>query len=96
MMQPNVTYEPQLFPRPGTPNADVRVGVVTIAGSLRWMDLGEPRDRLFARVHWSPDSKSVAVERLNRVQNQIDLLLADAASGAARVATSGIRTGSTS
>jgi dipeptidyl-peptidase 4 len=83
MMQPKAVYEPELFPQPGTPNADVRLGVVTTAGELKWMDLGEPRGRLLARVYWSPDSRSVAALRLNRVQNEIDLMLADSRTGAA-------------
>jgi dipeptidyl-peptidase-4 len=81
MLQPKAQLEPQLFPQPGTPNAQLRLGVVTTAGVLRWMDLGEPRDRLVARVYWSPDSLSLAVERLNRVQNELDLLLVDAQGG---------------
>jgi dipeptidyl-peptidase 4 len=84
-LEPKAVYEPQLFPQPGTPNADVRLAVVTLSGRLRWMDLGEPRDRLMARVHWSPDSRSIAVQRLNRMQNQLDLLFADPATGASRV-----------
>jgi dipeptidyl-peptidase-4 len=84
-LQPKAVYEPQLFPQPGTPNADVRLAVVTLSGQIRWMDLGDPRDRLLARVHWSPNSKAVAVQRLNRIQSQIDLLLADAATGASRL-----------
>ena len=49
------------------------------------MDLGDPRDRLLARVYWSPDSRALAVERLNRVQNRLDLHLAEAATGTARI-----------
>ena len=77
--------EPQRYPQAGTPNADVRVGVVPAAGgATRWMELGEPRGFLIARVHWSPDSTHLAIERMNRVQNHLDLLLADAGLGTAR------------
>jgi dipeptidyl-peptidase-4 len=80
-------FEPERYPKAGDPNADVRVGIVpATGGETRWMDLGETRDYLLARVAWLPDSQAVAVERLNRVQNRLDLLIADAASGAARVA----------
>ena len=79
-------YEPQRYPQAGTPNADVRVGVVGAGGgATRWMNLGETRDALIARVQWLPDSSGVAVERLNRVQNKLDLMVADPASGNARV-----------
>jgi dipeptidyl-peptidase 4 len=77
--------EPERFPQAGTPNADVRVGVVAATGgATRWMDLGEPRGVLISRVYWAPDSSKLAVERMNRVQNQMDLLFADAATGSAR------------
>jgi dipeptidyl-peptidase-4 len=37
-------------------------------------------------VNWLPDSKHVAVQRLNRAQTNLDLMIADAATGASRVA----------
>lgn len=78
-------YEPQRYPKAGDPNADVRVGVVPAQGGpTRWLDFGDPRDVLLARLHWLPDSGSVAVQRLNRIQNRLDLLLADIGSGSVR------------
>ncbi len=77
--------EPERYPQAGTPNADVHLGVVDAAGgSTRWMDLGNPRDALLARVYWTPDSSRLAVKRFNRVQNQLDLMLADPSTGASR------------
>jgi dipeptidyl-peptidase-4 len=77
--------EPERYPQAGTPNADVHVGVVPAkGGNTRWMDLGEARGFLIARVHWTPDSSKLAIERLNRVQNQLDLMLADVGAGSAR------------
>lgn len=76
--------EPERYPKAGTPNADVRIGVVNASGGeTRWMDLGEPRLHLYPRVNWTPDSKSVAVHRLNRVQDHFEILYADAKSGVA-------------
>lgn len=78
--------EPQRYPKAGQPNADVRVGVVAAAGgATKWMDYGETRDFLTARVHWSPDSKSVLVHRLNRVQNHLWIAAADVQTGRSRV-----------
>ena len=77
--------EPERYPQAGTPNADVHVGVVPAkGGDTRWMDLGEARGFLIARVHWTPDSSLLLIQRMNRVQNSLDLMLADAASGGAR------------
>jgi len=78
--------EPERFPQPGTPNADVRLGVVSAdGGPTRWMDLGETRGHLLARVYWSPDSRALAYERLNRIQNHLDLGLADVHTGASKL-----------
>jgi dipeptidyl-peptidase-4 len=76
--------EPERYPKAGDPNADVRVGVAPAAGGpTRWMDLGETRGFLIARVDWLPSGDGLAVQRLNRVQNRLDLLLADPSSGSA-------------
>jgi dipeptidyl-peptidase-4 len=77
--------EVERYPKAGDPNAEVRVGVVdTEGGPTRWMDAGEPRDHLMARVHWFPDSTKLALMRLNRVQDKLDLLSADIANGSSR------------
>jgi dipeptidyl-peptidase-4 len=78
--------EPERYPKAGDPNAEVRVGIVpATGGETKWMDLGEPRGFLLARVVWSPDSRAVMAERLNRVQNKLDLLLADISTGASHL-----------
>lgn len=78
--------EPERYPQAGDPNADVRVGVVSAQGGpARWMDLGETRDALIARVQWLPNGREIAVERLNRIQNRLDLMLANVETGNARV-----------
>ncbi len=75
--------EPERYPPAGTANADVHVGVVPASGGVtRWMDLGETRGTLVARVYWTPDSTRLAIERMNRTQNHLDLVLADASGGA--------------
>jgi dipeptidyl-peptidase-4 len=76
--------EPERYPKAGDPNADVRVGVAPAdGGPTRWMDLGETRGYLIARVDWLPSGEGLAVQRLNRVQNRLDLLLADPSTGSA-------------
>ena len=42
------------------------------------------RDR-GVKVNWAPDSKGVVYQRLNRIQNHLDLGLADVHSGVARI-----------
>ena len=83
--------EPERYPKAGDPNAEVRVGIVSVVdrekagGETKWMALGETRGTLLARVVWSPTSRSVMAERINRVQNKLDLLMADISTGASHV-----------
>lgn len=74
------------YPETGTKNSAVRVGVVSGAGgATRWIAVpGDPRDNYIARIEWTPDSKELVIEHLNRLQNQNDVLLADAETGAVR------------
>ena len=77
--------EPERYPKAGDPNAEVRLGVVSPAGGeTKWMDVGDPRGFLLSRVVWSPSSRAIMAERLNRVQNQLDLLLVDIGTGASK------------
>jgi dipeptidyl-peptidase-4 len=83
-LQMAAVSEPQRYPKAGTPNADVRVGVVAAAGGdTKWMDYGETRDHLLARIHWTPDSQKVVAHRLNRVQNHLMVIAADRETGRA-------------
>jgi dipeptidyl-peptidase 4 len=83
MSSPVGAIEYERYPQAGERNPIVRVGVVPVAGGeTTWMDTGADTDVYLARVEWLPDSRRVAIERLNRAQNRLDLLLCDAASGA--------------
>jgi dipeptidyl-peptidase-4 len=74
------------YPKAGDANPAVRVGVVAVRGGApKWMDTGAEKDIYLARVDWLPDSRRLAIQRLNRGQTKLDLLLADAATGRAQV-----------
>ena len=87
------------YPKPGTTNSAARIGVVGAdGGETRWMQTpGDPRDSYLARLEWR-DADTLAIQQLNRLQNQQDLLSADAAIGPRRRARSATdpRRGSTS
>lgn len=69
--------EPERYPQAGTPNSDVRLGVVDLdTTKTRWMDFGETRDYLLARVHWL-NAREVAVQRFTRTQDKMEFLSAD-------------------
>jgi dipeptidyl-peptidase 4 len=79
-LYPTLTRIP--YPKVGTTNSAVRVGVVSAeGGDTRWMQVpGDPRDNYLSRLEWL-DSGTVAIQQLNRLQNQNDLLLGDAVTG---------------
>jgi dipeptidyl-peptidase 4 len=68
-------YEPERYPQVGENNADVHLGVAPAAGGpTRWLEVGDTRNSyLIARAGWMPDSRSVYVTRMNRVQNRLEL-----------------------
>ena len=77
---------PIQYPKAGTTNSAVRIGVVNAGGgATRWLDIqGDPRNIYLARLEWAANSDQVVVQRLNRLQNTLDVLLGDAATGAAQ------------
>lgn len=73
------------YPQAGEANPIVHVGVVAVSGGeTKMMDTGSETDMYIPRVDWLPDSRGVAIQRLNRAQNRLDLLFADAATGASQ------------
>jgi len=79
------TFE-QRYPAAGTNNVDVSLYVVdpTSAKKVK-VDLGPDKDIYLVRVDWSPDGKTLYVQRENRVQSQLDMLTVDPLTGKSRV-----------
>src|SRR5579859_1671334 len=74
--------EEERYPVAGGANPIVHVYVTSAnGGKARLMDTGSETDQYIPRVDWLADSKQVAIERMNRKQNQLELLFADANSG---------------
>jgi dipeptidyl-peptidase-4 len=73
------------YPLAGTTNSAVRAGVIAAGGGpVTWMKLpGDPRQHYIARLQWA-DAGTLLVQQLNRFQNTVGYLLADAGTGAAR------------
>ena len=64
------------YPRAGEKNAVPRVVVYdTYYKSLKTMDIGQETDIYIPRIRWTNSSESLAVFRLNRNQNKLDMLL---------------------
>ncbi|HXW97994.1 MAG TPA: S9 family peptidase [Gemmatimonadales bacterium] len=78
--------KPVQYPKAGTTNSAVRVGVVSAAGgATRWMRIpGDPRNVYVARMEWAGNSREVVMQHLNRLQNTLTILVGDAATGVTR------------
>lgn len=76
----------QRYPATGTPNVEIRIGVIQLpSGETTWMDIGDNADIYVARVSWFPDGSHIALQRLSRDQQTLDLLKIDAQDGSSRV-----------
>lgn len=74
------------YPKVGTTNSAVRIGVISASGgATKWMSVpGDPRNIYLARMDWRSDSATLIIQRLNRLQNTNDVLMADAKTGNVR------------
>ena len=76
----------QRYPAAGKANAEVRLFVRPLASEEAVeIDLGDNRDIYLARVNWLPDSQSLLLQRQSRDQRTLDLMRAEAATGASAV-----------
>jgi len=84
---PSGEAEMERYPTAGGANPIVRVFVASLSGGeARVMDTGAETDIYIPRVNWLTDSKYVAIQRLNRTQTTLELLIADTSTGSTRVA----------
>ena len=76
----------QRYPRAGAANAKLQLFTMRPDGTqLAQVDLGANDDFYLARVDWSPDGKTLYVQRESRDQKTLDLLRVDPLTGASRV-----------
>jgi dipeptidyl-peptidase-4 len=83
-LYPTLTYIP--YPKAGTVNSAVRVGIVSAdGGQTKWINTpGDPRANYIAMMDWANNSDEIVLQHLNRLQNTDQLMLADAKTGAVR------------
>ncbi len=80
-LYPTITEFP--YPKVGTKNSAVRLGVVQAGGgATRWMNVqGDPREHYIPRFEWI-DATTLALHHEERRQNADELLLANSRTGA--------------
>ncbi|MCU0461764.1 MAG: S9 family peptidase [Bacteroidales bacterium] len=76
------TLEVVHYPKPGDPNPKVKMGIASIAtGKTTWVKTDYSVDQYLAWPFWTPDSRNLAIQVLNRDQNNLKIILADPLTG---------------
>jgi dipeptidyl-peptidase-4 len=77
---------PVQYPKAGETNSANRVGVASAdGGDITWFSMpGDSRNYYIARMEWAANSDQVVMQRLNRLQNTLDLVIGDVATGQIR------------
>lgn len=79
-------YRTWKYPKAGEANSVVTVHVYSLDNKkTNTVDIGNETDIYIPRLRWSKDANQLAVMRLNRLQNKLEILMADAASGKSQV-----------
>ena len=74
------------YPKAGEQNSIVSIHVYNLEdGKDVEMDIGDETDQYIPRIKWTNRSGKLSIMRLNRLQNKLDLLMADAATGESKV-----------
>ena len=76
------TYEPDKYPMAGETSHQVTVGIYDMnTHQTVYLNAGDPTDRYFTNIAWSPDGKTIYMFELNRDQNDCRLNSYDATTG---------------
>ncbi|HIZ04906.1 MAG TPA: S9 family peptidase [Candidatus Phocaeicola gallistercoris] len=76
------TLVPDKYPMAGTVSHKVTIGIYNIeTGKIIYLQAGDPTDRYFTNISWSPDEKNIYVIELNRDQNHAQLVQYNAETG---------------
>jgi dipeptidyl-peptidase-4 len=77
------------YPKAGEKNSVVGILIYDFnAKSIIKADVGQDTDIYIPRIMWTADPNVLSVRRLNRLQNQLDILHVDAATGRSTIALS--------
>jgi dipeptidyl-peptidase-4 len=74
------------YPKAGEENAKVNIWVYDVERNSKVkVDIGDRQEIYIPRIKWTSDVTTLSVQRLNRHQNNLELLFADAVTGKSRV-----------
>ncbi|TDB58214.1 S9 family peptidase [Arundinibacter roseus] len=77
------------YPKAGDANATIQILVHDLpSAKTTVMQLGSETDQYIPRINWTQSSDLLSIRRMNRLQNQLDILHADVATGQTKVVLS--------
>jgi len=80
------TEERFKYPKAGEENSKVNIFVYNLNRETNVrVDIGERDDIYIPRIQWTKDAATLSIQRMNRLQNRLELLFADALMGKTRV-----------
>jgi dipeptidyl-peptidase-4 len=75
---------PLKYPKAGEQNAIVKIGLIDLKTmETIWIDTGENDDIYVPRMYWMNSTEKLGIIKLNRLQNEINLMVVDAETGKA-------------
>jgi len=82
IFQRSATYEPDKYPMAGETSHKVTVGIYNLNSKQTvYLKAGDPTDRYFTNIAWSPDGNTIYMFELNRDQNDCRLISYNASTG---------------
>jgi dipeptidyl-peptidase 4 len=70
------------YPKAGEANSIVTVSIFHLTDSkMAKVDIGKETDQYIPRIRWTNDANTLSLNRLNRLQNRMEILHADAGTG---------------
>lgn len=70
------------YPKPGDPNPKVKMGIADLATTKTvWVKTDYSVDQYLAWPFWTPDSRNLAIQVVNRDQTELQIILADPSTG---------------
>ena len=74
------------YPKAGEANSIVTVHIYDLASQkITNVDIGTETDIYIPRINWTNDANILSVQRMNRLQNKLELLFADAQTGKTKI-----------
>lgn len=80
------TVEKFKYPKAGEANSKVHIHIYNIDEQRDVLvDLGEEEDMYVPRIKWTQNATTLSIQKMNRLQNNLELIFADAVTGKTRV-----------